>query len=73
MQVVEEPELRRSYLLPEGRRARIEQVVLLAVAAWDINCPQHIPHKLDAAEVGELVTTLRARIAELERALSSRR
>jgi len=26
MRAVEEPELRRSYLLPEGHRARVEQV-----------------------------------------------
>ncbi|HEY3595840.1 MAG TPA: pyridoxamine 5'-phosphate oxidase family protein [Polyangiaceae bacterium] len=54
-------------LMPEGYRARPEQVVLVSVSAWDVNCPQHIPQKLDAAEVIETVTALEARIAELER------
>jgi predicted pyridoxine 5'-phosphate oxidase superfamily flavin-nucleotide-binding protein len=49
-----------------GYRARPEQVMLITVAAWDVNCPQHIPQKLDAAEVAETVSTLRARIAALE-------
>jgi len=53
-------------LMPEGYRARPQQVVLLTVRAWDINCPQHIPQKLDAAEVAGLVDQLRARIADLE-------
>ena len=38
-------------LMPDGYRARPEQVVLVTVRAWDVNCPQHIPQKLDAAEV----------------------
>jgi predicted pyridoxine 5'-phosphate oxidase superfamily flavin-nucleotide-binding protein len=49
-----------------GHRARVEQVMLVAVDAWDVNCPQHIPQKIDAAEAAELVGGLRARIAELE-------
>ncbi|MBA3395527.1 MAG: pyridoxamine 5'-phosphate oxidase family protein [Deltaproteobacteria bacterium] len=51
--------------LPAGR-ARAEQVVLITVTAWDINCPQHIPQKLDAGEVATAIAALQARIAELE-------
>jgi predicted pyridoxine 5'-phosphate oxidase superfamily flavin-nucleotide-binding protein len=54
-------------LMPEGHRARPEQVVLVTVRAWDVNCPQHIPQKLDAADVAATVERLEARIAELER------
>ena len=36
-------------LATPGYRGRIEQVVLLSVTAWDVNCPQHIPHKIDAS------------------------
>src|SRR5262245_32773195 len=50
----------------DGYRARVEQVLLIAVDAWDVNCPQHIPHKIDAAEAAALIGGLRARIAELE-------
>ena len=47
-------------------RARIEQVFLLAVAAWDANCPQHIARKVDAREASRTVATLEKRILELE-------
>jgi len=66
------PELLAALALP-GYRARIEQVVLVTVSAWDVNCPQHIPQKLDAAEVAGLVDGLRARIAELEAELARTR
>jgi hypothetical protein len=31
-------------LMPDGYQARPEQAILFTVAAWDINCSQHIPH-----------------------------
>lgn len=58
-------------LMPEGYRARPQQVVLIAIRAWDVNCPKHIPQKLDAAEVAGVVARLQARIAELERLLAA--
>jgi uncharacterized protein len=59
------PELLAALDLP-GYRARVEQVILITVSAWDVNCPQHIPQKVDAGEVAGLVDQLRGRIAELE-------
>jgi predicted pyridoxine 5'-phosphate oxidase superfamily flavin-nucleotide-binding protein len=62
-------------LAPVGPRARPEQVLLITVSAWDANCPQHIPQKLDAADVAQAVDRLQRRIAELEaanRALEAR-
>jgi predicted pyridoxine 5'-phosphate oxidase superfamily flavin-nucleotide-binding protein len=53
-------------LMPEGYRARPEQVVLFTVDAWDSNCPQHIPQKFDAADVAAAVGRLEQRIAALE-------
>jgi hypothetical protein len=53
-------------LMPEGYRATPEQAVLFTVEAWDVNCPQHIPRKLDAAEVEDALVRLRERIAALE-------
>ncbi len=53
-------------LMPEGYRATPEQAVLFTVEAWDVNCPQHIPRKLDAAEVEDALARLRERIAALE-------
>lgn len=53
-------------LMPEGYRARPEQAVLFEVEAWDVNCPQHIPQKIDAADVATAIKRLEDRIAELE-------
>jgi predicted pyridoxine 5'-phosphate oxidase superfamily flavin-nucleotide-binding protein len=53
-------------LMPEGYEARPEQAILLEVEAWDINCPQHIPQKIDAGDVEQVVLQLQAKIARLE-------
>ena len=51
---------------PEGYKARVERVMLIKVAAWDVNCPQHIPIKIDVEDVRKAIETRDARIAELE-------
>ncbi|HWX64730.1 pyridoxamine 5'-phosphate oxidase family protein [Bradyrhizobium sp.] len=53
-------------LMPKGYRARGEQVIVFKIAAWDTNCPQHIPQKFDAADVAAALAGRDARIAELE-------
>jgi len=53
-------------LMPEGYNARPEQVILFTVAAWDSNCPQHIPQRFDAADVAAALAERDARIAVLE-------
>ena len=53
-------------LMPEGYRARGEQVIMFEVSAWDANCPQHIPQKIDAADVAAAIGRLEARVAGLE-------
>jgi predicted pyridoxine 5'-phosphate oxidase superfamily flavin-nucleotide-binding protein len=53
-------------LMPEAYEARPEQAILLEVEAWDINCPQHIPQKIDAGDVEEMLLQMQARIAKLE-------
>lgn len=54
-------------LMPEGYAARPEQVILFEVAAWDVNCPQHIPQRFEAADVLAAIQARDDRIAELER------
>jgi hypothetical protein len=39
---------------------------LFTVAAWDTNCPQHIPQKFAAADVAGAIARLEDRIAALE-------
>lgn len=53
-------------LMPQNYRARPEQVILFKVSAWDMNCPQHIPLRFDAAEVEAIVAERDKRIEELE-------
>jgi len=53
-------------LWPEGYQARVEQVILFAVAAWDTNCPQHIPQMFHAEDVAHTLQQFQARIRELE-------
>jgi predicted pyridoxine 5'-phosphate oxidase superfamily flavin-nucleotide-binding protein len=64
--VVEGDEDLVARLMPDGYRARPERVVLFEIDAWDMNCPQHIPQKYDAADVASALGRLEARIAELE-------
>ncbi len=63
--VENDPEL-MARLMPRDYRARGEQVILFTVEAWDMNCPQHIPQLLDAAEVATAFEQLQTRIGELE-------
>ena len=53
-------------LMPEGYDARPQQAILFTIEAWDVNCPQHIPQKFDAADVAAAVKNLEGRISELE-------
>lgn len=53
-------------LFPHGYRAKWEQVILITVAAWDINCSQHIPQMFHASDVAATVQTFQARVKELD-------
>ena len=52
--------------------ARVERAIVIDVVAWDVNCPQHIPQRLDAADVEAALAARDARIAELEAVLHAR-
>ena len=68
--VDDDPALLQS-LMPQGYKARPEQVILFKISAWDTNCPQHIPQKFDAADVAAALASRDARIAELETELAA--
>ncbi|HEY5948269.1 MAG TPA: pyridoxamine 5'-phosphate oxidase family protein [Kofleriaceae bacterium] len=51
-------------------RVRPERAIVIDVERWDINCPAHIPQKLDAADVKAAIARYEARIAELEAQLA---
>lgn len=64
--VVEDDAALTAALMPPEYRARPAQVILFTVATWDVNCPQHIPQRFEAADVTAALAARDARIAELE-------
>lgn len=60
-------------LMPAGYKARPEQVILFTVAAWDSNCPQHIPQRFEAADVAAALLERDERIRELETEIATLR
>ena len=69
-QVVEnDPALLATLAPPKGRP---ERAILFTVQAWDANCPQHIPRRIDLDRAAALLAERDARIAELEAALRDR-
>ena len=60
-------------LMPNGYRARPEQVILFDVEAWDANCPQHIPQMFLAQDVAQAIEQRDGKIAELEQEIAALR
>lgn len=69
--VVEDDPALIDALMPKGYRARPEQAMVFRIAAWDTNCPQHIPQKFDASDVAAALAARDERIAELEAELAA--
>ncbi|MFC4270118.1 pyridoxamine 5'-phosphate oxidase [Sneathiella chungangensis] len=63
--VEDDPELIER-LMPPGYDARPEQVLLFDILTWDINCPKHIPQRIEAEDVARALDERDAHIAELE-------
>lgn len=64
--IVEGDAALQTQLMPAGYSARAEQVLLFTVTAWDVNCPQHIPQRFEAADVAAALAAKDERIAALE-------
>jgi predicted pyridoxine 5'-phosphate oxidase superfamily flavin-nucleotide-binding protein len=64
--VVEDDPALTAKLMPADYRAKPEQAILFTVAAWDINCPQHIPQRFEAADVAVALKERDGKIAALE-------
>jgi predicted pyridoxine 5'-phosphate oxidase superfamily flavin-nucleotide-binding protein len=67
--VVEDDPVLLKKLKADGYRARVEQAILFTAAAWDSNCPQHIPQRLEAAEVTAMLAERDQRIEALTKEL----
>jgi len=64
--VVEDDSELLARIMPAGYAARPEQAIVFTIEAWDVNCPQHIPEKLDAVDVAAAIGKLQRRIDVLE-------
>ena len=64
--IVEDDPALLARLMPEGYAARGERVIVFTVEAWDGNCPQHIPVKIDADDVTKAMRHPEARVRQLE-------
>ena len=53
-------------LMPADYSAKPEQAIVFEVDAWDINCPQHIPQKVNATDVAKVIADLETEIEKLE-------
>jgi len=51
--------------LSDGYDRPVERAVLITVAAFDWNCPKHIPRRLTEQEFGASLSALETRLAEL--------
>lgn len=57
-------------LMPEGYKAKPEQIMIFTISAWDANCPQHIPPRFEASDVQAALAEKDRRIEALERQLA---
>ena len=64
--VVEDDPALLERLADPAYKGRPERAIVFEVAAWDVNCPQHITRRYTEAEVATALEKLTARIAELE-------
>jgi len=71
--VVEDDPALVTRLVVPGYEGRPERAIVVSVATWDANCPQHIPVRFDAADVEAALAARDRRIAELEAELAKRR
>ncbi len=60
-------------LMPAQYKARPEHALLFKVSAWDTNCPQHIPRKVNLTDVTAMLSQRDERIEELEAQLAVNR
>lgn len=71
-EVSDDPEL-IARLMPAEAQARAERAILFRVAAWDANCPAHIPRKVNLTDLAPVLAERDARIAALEAELAALR
>ena len=53
-------------LMPPDYKAKAEQVIIFSVAAWDANCPKHIPQRFESVDVQAALAERDLKISALE-------
>jgi predicted pyridoxine 5'-phosphate oxidase superfamily flavin-nucleotide-binding protein len=53
-------------LFDAGYKAKPERAILFTIEAWDVNCSQHIVTRYSEADIEEALTTVQAKISELQ-------
>ncbi len=64
--IVEDDAALFAQLVAPEYHARVEQAIVFRVAAWDMNCPQHIPRLVHADAVERTIEQLQERVGYLE-------
>jgi hypothetical protein len=64
--VVENDAVLVEWLFESGRKTRPERAILFAIEVWDVNCASHIITRFFEAEIEQTLSTVQAKIAELE-------
>ncbi len=65
-QVVEDAPDLLDRLRADDGEGRPERAIVFSITAWDVNCPRHIPQRIDAGRVAAMLADRDARIARLE-------
>jgi predicted pyridoxine 5'-phosphate oxidase superfamily flavin-nucleotide-binding protein len=65
-EIVEDDAALVARLMPADYKAKSDQAIVFHVEAWDANCSQHIPQRLDASDVKRVLNQRDVIIAALE-------
>ncbi len=57
-------------LLPNGQGSRADRALVIDVEAWDVNCPQNIPQRIEADDVATALAERDRQIAALRQKLA---
>ncbi|MFD0982642.1 pyridoxamine 5'-phosphate oxidase family protein [Tropicimonas aquimaris] len=68
--VVEDDPALLEWLRPADGAGRVERAILFDITASDVNCPRHIPQRIDVARLATMLAERDARIASLEAELA---
>lgn len=66
VEVVDDDEALLASLSDSSYRGRVERALIFTIAAWDVNCPQHIEPRFTKEQLEPVTASLNERINKLE-------